>query len=130
MNREEIFTSAFLQPNRRDKLLALLANPSRRRAFLGKALHSCDFVTEHCVEIPEERQTPDAIHDMLRDAGATETCFAISESEDLDGKECRLMDALGSIVGRGIGTILVCEPERLGYYEGNDMEERVILQRK
>ncbi len=40
-----------------------------------------------------------------------------------------LTDALAAVVGRGFGTILVCIPGSLAYYEGEDPGERYILER-
>jgi hypothetical protein len=129
MTKEETFIRTFFQPNRQERLLTLLADPTRRRNFLGKALHSCDFVSEHCIEIEDASQSAEMICRTLTSRGAPETCLVISESEAFDGHEFRLMDALENIVGKGFGTILICEPQNLGYYEGNDMEERMILQK-
>jgi hypothetical protein len=68
------------------------------------------------------------ILETLRSKGAPEKCFAISEDDDLDGKELFLSDALKEIVGRGIGTFLSCIPGRLAYFE--DEDGRFILERK
>jgi hypothetical protein len=60
--------------------------------------------------------------------GAPDTCYVISEDDDLDGKEMPLAEALKTIIGRGIGTFLSCVPGRLAYFE--DEECRWILERK
>ena len=130
MNIEDQFVTAFIRPEKQDRYRQLLADPKRRRAFLGKLAHSYDFVTESCVEIPSAEQTPAGIERLLRKLGAGATCFAISESAELDAKEMDLRKALEVIVGFGQGTCLSCVPGKLGYYEGEDMEERMILLKK
>ena len=131
MNREKQFINTFILPDRKPKLCALLDNQIRRRAYLGKALHSYDFLTEHCVEIAESDQKPEGIAQLLKVMGATDTCYAISELEDLDGRAFKLIEALTQILGKGFGSILICNDHgTLGYYEGSDMEERMILLKK
>ena len=49
--------------------------------------------------------------------GAPETCYALSEDSDLDGKELPLVDALSEIVGACMGTFLSRIPGKLGYFE-------------
>ncbi len=67
---------------------------------------------------------------LLADLGAPETCWAVSDWPALDRRELSLMDALKEVVGSGMGTLLSCVPGRLAYYEGEEMGERWILQRK
>ena len=127
MNKEEQFIRTFLLPSKQQKICDLIADPLRRHSHLGKALHSYDFVPEYCVEIPDTEQTTAGILQMLYDNGAGPTCYIISESEKYDRQECDLAATLEKIIGKGIATLIICEPTALGYYEGNDMEERMIL---
>jgi hypothetical protein len=39
-----------------------------------------------------------------------------------------LSEALREVVGRGMGTFVLCVPGKLGYYEGEDAGERYILE--
>jgi hypothetical protein len=130
MNTEDQFVTAFIRPEKQERYRELLGNPKRRRAFLGKLAHSYAFVTEYCVEIPSSEQTPEGIERLLRKLGAGSMCLAVSENAELDGKEHDLRKVLETIVGFGQGTCLSCVPGRLGYYEGEDMEDRMILLKK
>jgi hypothetical protein len=53
----------------------------------------------------------------------------MSASSDLDGQETDLRPALKEIVGWYDGTFLSCLPGRLGYFEGEEPNERYILER-
>ena len=131
MNAEEQFVAAFIRPEKRHRYRELLANPKRRRAFLGRLAHNTyDFVTERCVEIPSSEQSPADIERRLRQLGAGSTCLAISVSAELDGKEHDLRKVLEAIVGYGQGTCLSCVLGTLGYYEGEGPKERMILLKK
>lgn len=48
----------------------------------------------------------------------------MSENATLDGREVSLTEALRETVGSGMGTLLSCIPGRLGYYEGEEPNER------
>lgn len=80
------------------------------------------------VPIPPSQSGYAGILDLLRGKGAPETCYAVSEDDELDGKELPLSDSLKKIVGYGMGTFLSCLPGRLAYFE--DEDERWILERK
>jgi hypothetical protein len=60
--------------------------------------------------------------------GAPETCYALSEDSELDGKEIPLSEALKEVVGCGMGTFLSCLAGRLAYFE--DEDGRWILERR
>jgi hypothetical protein len=77
--------------------------------------------------IPSAKQNVAGISKLLREKGAPENCWVISESSHLDSQLMPLLDALKEILGRGIGTFLSCIPEVLGYFE--DEEGRFILHR-
>jgi hypothetical protein len=51
----------------------------------------------------------------------------MSEQTELDGSLMPVADALNRVVGHGCGTFLSCVPGKLGYYEGEDPEERYLL---
>ena len=75
--------------------------------------------------LPHKSHLADIL-ETLKTKGAPEKCFAISEDDELDGKELVLSQALASIFGRGIGTFLSCLPGRLAYFE--DEDGRFILE--
>jgi len=70
---------------------------------------------------------PDMLR-ILKSKGAPDICYAISEDNELDGREIPLEEALKFIHGSGIGTLLSCLPGKLAYFE--DEDERWILERK
>jgi hypothetical protein len=52
-------------------------------------------------------------------------CYVASNSPDLDGQRPPLGEALRCIVGLEEGTIVICKPDALGFYEGE--ERRFML---
>ncbi len=65
---------------------------------------------------------------MLRRKGAPETCYVMGYSE-FDGRAVDLRGALEEIVGRSFGNFLSCIPGKFGYFEGEEPNERYILER-
>ena len=118
---------AFILPQRQDRYLELLAKPKRRTDITNTLAHFKHLDPRFVVKIPPHQQHTPEILKLLKLKGAPDTCYAISEDEELDGKQIPLKDALQSIVGRGIGTILSCVAGRLGYFE--DEEDRWLLER-
>ena len=119
---------AFILPQRQGRYLELLAKPKRRKDIVDALAHFKHLDMRYAVQIPGPQRRASGILELLQSKGAPETCYAVSEDSELDGKEISLTDALGSIVGCGMGTFLSCIPGRLAYFE--DEDQRWILERK
>ena len=120
---------AFIAPKRRDRYLGLLASV-KGRAKLRRALAHCgDLDSRFAHELPSGTHTPEQISALLRERGAPAECVLLSEDEALDGRRMPLIEALGAIVGRGMGTFVSCVPGRLAFYEEEGPSVRYILER-
>jgi len=73
-------------------------------------------------------QSPAAIAETLRGLGAPELCYVVSELQDLDRKTITLDRALDMVVGRQMGTIIICSPN-LAFFEAEGPNVRFILRR-
>ena len=122
-----IFLS-FIIPVRQDRYLEMLSKPKRRKDITASLAHFKHLDMRYAVQIPPRQQHTADIFQLLRLRGAPETCYALSEDSELDGKQTPLSEALKEVVGRGIGTFLSCLPGRLAYFE--DEDQRWILERK
>jgi hypothetical protein len=125
---EEALILAFTLPQRQSRYLELLANPKRRRDVTRELAHFKHLDMRFVVPIPPSQRGHDGILRLLKDKGARDTCYAVSEDDELDGKELLLSESLKRIVGYEMGTFLSCLPGRLAYFE--DEDERWILERK
>lgn len=126
-HHEQQLVRAFILPQRQDRYLELLGKPRRRIDVLNELSHFKHLDPRWTREIPKQFHSALQIAGLLRSKGALNLCWAISEDEHLDGKEAPLLEAIGHILGRGIGTFLSCIPGRLAYFE--DEDERWILER-
>jgi hypothetical protein len=119
---------SFIIPVRQDRYLEMLAKPKHRKDITSSLAHVKHLDMRHVVQVPPRQQHAAEIFQLLRLKGASETCYALSEDSELDGREMSLSGALWGIVGRGMGTFLSCLPGRLAYFE--DEDQRWILERK
>jgi hypothetical protein len=127
MKHEELLFKTFIHPNRQERFLALLAKPKRRAQLTGLLGHSVDLDPRYATKLPSDKHSVADIEQVLRSSGAPVTCYLVSEDSRLDQKEMLLSEALREVVGRGMGTFVLCVPGKLGYYEGEDAGERYIL---
>jgi hypothetical protein len=125
---EREFVKAFVPRERQERWLESLPNPKRRQKITSQLAHNAVFRSDRIVAIEPRQQHPKLIAELLTRNNAPELCYVISESEELDGREMRLIDALKAIVGYGMGSIVSCIPGRLAYYEAEGPKERFILQ--
>ena len=127
-DHERQLVRAFLLPQRQERYLELLFNPRRRDDVTSQLVHFKHLDMRWVVDLPPSFECSSKLFQILKEKGEPDTCWAISEDSDLDGKELLLSEALNTIVGREIGTFLSCLPGRLAYFE--DEDERWILERK
>lgn len=125
---EDALIRAFIAPSRRQRFLKLLSSPKARRKLLGELPHLYDLDPRFAHRIPPDYQTVDAIYRRLKEKGAPDTCHVMGMS-GLDGREVNLREALEEIADVSFGNFLSCIPGKLGYFAGEDPNERYILER-
>jgi hypothetical protein len=129
VEHEEPLIRAFVRPDRRPRLLELLASSKGRLKLRSSLAHFRDLDMRFARPVEPSKQHARDIELMLRAKGAPVTCHVLSESSELDGREMPLESALRDIVGRGMGAFVSCIPGRLGYFESEEVGERYILER-
>lgn len=128
MSHEEAFIRAFVLPDKQHRWTYLLLNKRRRSTFTHRLADPIDIDTRWAVPIQPSEQTSGRITELLRIRGAPDQCHLISEFPALDDTDVQLSDALDTIVGSGVGSVISCLPGALAYYEG-EMNTRFLLQR-
>lgn len=116
-------------PEKQSRWLELLPNPKRRNIFLHRLTDDRDFNPKFRVAIIPSQQNPDCVERILKQNGAPEKCYVISESPNIDGKEMPLREAIEEVLGYGLGSLLSCIPGSLVYYEGEMPNDRYILKK-
>ncbi len=129
LEHEQALVNAFIDPARRARWLELLTSTKGRRRLLATLAHAAPLDLRYAHRVSGSQSSASAIEVTLRGKGAPEYCYALSEASDLDGRELLLSEALGRVVGYGMGTFLSCVPGRLGYFESEEQGERYILER-
>jgi len=122
---EEQLIKAFFLKERRERYLAGLANPRKRRKMTDAFYHFRHLDPRRIVAIQPSQQSPEGIYRLLQQYGAPEHCWVISSARSLDARRMDLQEALAEVVGYGEGTFLCCIDGKLAYFE--DEEDRWIL---
>lgn len=125
---EEATVAKFIDKNRRTRLLNLLESKKGRLKVRARLAHAVELDSRHAHHISPNQQTIESILKLLTKRGAPSTCYIISENSELDGKSLPLLTALEEIVGSGSASIISCIKGQLGYYEGEEQNERYLLQ--
>lgn len=106
----------------------------KRHDALGRLCHNyrTTLRMEYMKEIPKPNSDYEEIAKLLKRYGAGDTCYAISWSETIDGKELPLLAALEKAVGYGMPSIISCIPGKLAFFEAEQEvlpSPRFILKR-
>lgn len=126
---EELFFDTFINKDKKKRLKNLLKSKKGRKKIRESLPHSLIFNPAFIKNIPANQQTKKNITKLLITKNAPPTCYLISEHTSLDRKTMNLEDAINTIVGSGISTIISCIPGKLAYYEGEDLNDRFILEK-
>jgi hypothetical protein len=127
MNPEEATLRAFIRPERRRRYVERLVHARQR--LLQQFHHLHDLDPRYAERIEPRQQTPERILELLRERGAPARCHVFSASSELDGQDVELERAIREIVWWHDGTFISCIPGKLAYFEGEEENERYILQR-
>jgi|SRR5215213_1092516 len=130
LDHEVEFVRHFVVPARRERYLSLLDSRKGRTKFLFALNHFKDLDMRRASLVSPSAQNPDHIETLLRQRGAADRCNVTSSNPETDGSQMFLRDALEQTVGQGCGTIISCIAGRLAYFEGEEKNERYILERQ
>jgi len=128
---EESIVRSFVDLRKQERLLELVKSSSKtkRHKFIQSLAHFDNFDSRYTKLIPTSVHDHEALCVLMRSFGAPEMAYVISEMTKIDGVEMRLADALRSVVGRGMGSIISCIPGKLAYFESEYANDCRILQR-
>ena len=124
---EEELIKAFFAKERRERYLDGLANPRKRRKVTDIFCHFNHLDPRYMVQIPSFDQHPPNIYRLLKQYGAPDECWVVSDERSLDSRALNLKEALEEIMGRTFATFLCCVDGKLAYFENE--EGRWILRR-
>jgi hypothetical protein len=120
------FCQAFLRPEKRERLATLLTGNLRSKGVTELAhpdaidpRHAAAWTGSDALELVKR----------LNELGAPETCYLISNADELDDRWMELPRALKEVLNIGIGTIVSCVPGKLAFFEG-EYGEHLVLQRR
>jgi len=118
--------NAFIMPERRDRWLSLLGNRRNRWKILYRLADNRDFNSANLIPVSKGAPDPVAIAEQLRQLGASDEAYVISEIIEVDTKFLPLVDALSQVVGMGLGSIVSCIPGKLAYHEAEVRSRHVL----
>jgi len=114
---------AFILPARRTRVEALASKPDRAARLQGVLAHQRILDSRFMRQVPPNETSAEEIESVLRAKGAPGACRVMGG--DLDSQELPLAEALAQIEG----CLVVCIPGHLAYFEGEEKNDRHILER-
>ena len=127
---DEHLLARFFLPTKRERYVEMIGHPKKRSKFLRELAHFKSLDPQYILPLPPKKLFSEQIALILTQRGAPQNCWVTSESPELDGRQMPLLEALKEVVGSQMGTFLSCIPGKLAYYEGEEMGDRWILERK
>lgn len=128
MNHDAEFIRRFVSSAKRGRYFSLVQSRKGREKFLDALNHFDALDARYARLVPTSSQTIIQIEALLRQKGAPERCHVISSNLEIDGKEMLLSEALQETIGSGFGTVVSCVPGKLAYFEGEEQNQRYILE--
>jgi len=128
---EEQFIKNFIVPQKRERYLSMFESSKGRSKLIQTFYHLPDLDERFAIKIESNEQSLEAIHRILQSKGAPRNCHVISTDNQIDGNEMPLLDVLEKILDAcKDGSFVSCIPGKLGYFEGEDVDTRLIFEKK
>jgi hypothetical protein len=124
---EEAAIRAFVDPEKRDRLLALFGSAKRRKQACAVLNHFVGWDPRYVQELASSGH----VLVQLREAGAPAECHVISDDPALDGRDLPLAEAVDAAEGCSFASILCCLPGQLACFFGEIAapRTRILLRR-
>lgn len=104
---------------------------SRYEDFLDELFIDPRNLQPNCLEeLRGQNRSVDRIFVRLSALGSGRDAYVLSENLEVDGRHGKLRDILGLTVGTGIGTLVYCVGNPLGYYEDSEDFRYILSGRK
>lgn len=111
MNDHERGFLAFLaEPTKRRMETLLELGEKRRRDVRALLHHSVRLDPRFSQHLTGSDAFSTPVEAMLRKRGALSTCYVLAATDELDGREMALREALDAIIGMGSGAFVSCIP--------------------
>ena len=105
---EKAFVEQYVIKNRLERLLFELGGKKRQHG-IGRFCHNAEaLVKAEKIVASGNKLFADEIYSIAKQYNASGTCYIIAYNESLDGKQCKLKEALGRVLGNGMAAIIVC----------------------
>jgi len=124
---EQEFVRSFIQKERRERCSFLLSHPSRRRRFTAELAHFKWLDERFASPVPGSLTAVELLS-LLKRNGAGPNVWVISEDRSIDGRALPLEEAIDSIWGGSMGSVLSCIPGRLAFFRGEEKNSERLLQ--
>ena len=124
---EEMFAREFIIPEKRDRYVSLIGSVKGRKKIVAGFHHIRDLDDRYAKLIPSNQQSGESIYRLLKEKGAPEFCYIMSDDSAIDQKEMPLREAILKVEGTNYGTLVSCIAGKLAYFETEDMSGRYIL---
>ena len=120
----------FLVGEWRARFRESLAPGKRRDTQRSQLPHLTHLDPRFTTALPLDEQSASAIGALLREKGAGERCYLLSDDPGLDRRELALDAALAEIVDGGstFATFVSCVPAQLAYFHEEEPAHRYLLE--
>ncbi|WP_394679575.1 hypothetical protein [uncultured Exiguobacterium sp.] len=113
--QEIVLVQSFFVKRVQERVLHELFTPKKRDMADHRYLSM--LKNDYLIEIKPPNSWPDDTYDLLKQHGAPDTCYCLSENELISGKTLPLREALEHAIGFGFASIISCIPGELAYFE-------------
>jgi len=129
---EQAVVKNYFVKHYQERVIFELSNKKKRRNAFDRLCHNYDELLdnrfmEKCIESNYLE-----IYRILKSYGASDSCYVLSYNSLIDGKYMELDKALKIAVGYGMPSLIVCESNKLAYFEAEQVQgapPRYILRR-
>jgi hypothetical protein len=122
------FVRGYVANSKKRRYSELLANkPGGKREVLADLAKKPLLDEGRAFRLKGSDRTSNGVVGRLKALGCPASVVVLSENPQLDGRILELNGAARETLGSGMGTIFICIPDKLAFFEGEDGNDRFIL---
>lgn len=106
---EKAFVEQYVIKNKQERLIFELGGKKRQHG-IGRFCHNAEaMIKADKIVMSGNKLFADEIWSIAKQYNASGPCYIIAYNESLDGKQCKLKEALGRVLSNGMAAIIVCD---------------------
>ena len=124
---EKKFVDRYVVNIRRPRYKTCLPSEGNRWSALRRLDHCDDFDPRRMSKLQGDAVFAEGLRELLESEGVNDECWLMSADDEIDGRNCSLVEGVELVTVADSGTVLICPPRPIAVYRPEASEMALYL---